>query len=171
MVGPRPFFCSPNFREILPGTSVNRPFRSGLFPKTLTRRGRQPCKPSSNIHPQGEVCVGFRNHSRPAAHEVLGTRSTAKATATNKATSTSTTNLIVVRGIVTFPFAGRYFGEAFLPRGGQVADRVADPSLRGGQVAVLRPHVASSGHVTNTAYSRRAGQRITQMSDLCIKRY
>jgi hypothetical protein len=31
--------------------------------------------------------------------------------------------------------------------------RVAGPGLEGGQVAVLRPHVASAGHVTRAAYS------------------
>jgi hypothetical protein len=53
------------------------------------------------------------NHSRAAAHEVLGTTSTAKATVTNKATTTITTNLIVGRAIVIPPFARCYFGEAF----------------------------------------------------------
>ena len=123
------------------------------------------------IHPQGEAFGGFMNHSTAAAHEALGTRSTARATATNKATSTIT-NLIVGRGIATPPSARRYFfSETFLPRGGQVADRVADPGLGEGQVAVLRPYVASSCHVTNAAYSPRAGQRITQMQYLCIKCY
>jgi hypothetical protein len=31
--------------------------------------------------------------------------------------------------------------------------QVADPCLEGGQVAILRPHVASSCHVTKAAYS------------------
>src|SRR5829696_1463595 len=31
--------------------------------------------------------------------------------------------------------------------------KVASPSLGGGQVAVLRPHAASAGHVTKPAYS------------------
>src|SRR5215204_7049624 len=45
-----------------------------------------------------------------------------------------------------------------LPRRGvparwQVAGGVASPGLRGGQVAVLRLHVASAGHVTRSPYS------------------
>src|SRR5215208_2414176 len=34
-----------------------------------------------------------------------------------------------------------------------VIGRVADPDLGGGQVAVLRLHAASAGHVTDAAYS------------------
>jgi hypothetical protein len=49
--------------------------------------------------------------------------------------------------------ARRSFGEAFLPRAAGSSGGVAGPSLRGGQVAVLRPHVASSCHVTASAYS------------------
>src|SRR3712207_4289560 len=45
------------------------------------------------IQSQGEDFGGFMNHSRAAAQEVLGTRSTARVTAsTNKATSTITTH-------------------------------------------------------------------------------
>jgi hypothetical protein len=47
--------------------------------------------------------------------------------------------------------------------GRELEIRVAGPSLEGGQVAVLRPHVASSRHVTNEAYSRERGGRITRM--------
>src|SRR5918994_5062507 len=36
---------------------------------------------------------------------------------------------------------------------GQVVGRVADPDLGGGQVAVLRLHMAQLCHVTNAAYS------------------
>jgi hypothetical protein len=50
-----------------------------------------------------------------------------------------------------------FFGEAvFLPRGAGSSGRVAGPDLEGGQVAVLRPHVASSCHVTASAYSPSA---------------
>ena len=31
--------------------------------------------------------------------------------------------------------------------------RVAGPDLEGGQVAVLRLHMATTGHITNAAYS------------------
>jgi hypothetical protein len=41
--------------------------------------------------------------------------------------------------------------------------RVASPSLEGGQVAVLRLHVASSYHVTSAAYSCERSGRITQL--------
>jgi hypothetical protein len=37
------------------------------------------------------------------------------------------------------------------------------------RVAVLRPQVASPCHVTASGYSHGADQRITQMSDLCLK--
>jgi hypothetical protein len=43
---------------------------------------------------------------------------------------------------------------------------VASPDLEGGQVAVLRLHAASAGHVTSAAYSRERGECITQMSYL-----
>jgi hypothetical protein len=41
--------------------------------------------------------------------------------------------------------------------------RVAGPSLEGGQVAVLRLHAASTGHVTSAPYSCERGERITQL--------
>src|SRR5215208_6177138 len=91
--------------RLLLGTSGNKPLRSGLFPKTLTRRRHQPFELGSRLHPQGETCGGFVNHSRAAAHEVLGTRSIARATAnTNKATPTITTQLFIVRCITTSSF-------------------------------------------------------------------
>jgi hypothetical protein len=40
---------------------------------------------------------------------------------------------------------------------------VAGPDLVGSEVAVLRPHVGSSSHVTAAAYSCERGERITQM--------
>jgi len=43
------------------------------------------------------------NHSRAPAHEVLGTRSTAKVTATNKATTTIITKVLVDRVNPTSP--------------------------------------------------------------------
>jgi hypothetical protein len=39
---------------------------------------------------------------------------------------------------------------------------VADPDLEGGQVAVLRLHTASAGHVTNAAYSCVRGVYVLQ---------
>ena len=47
-----------------------------------------------------------------------------------------------------------------------IGERVASPGLEGGQVAVLRLHVASSCHVTSAAYSCERGGRITQMQYL-----
>jgi hypothetical protein len=44
--------------------------------------------------------------------------------------------------------------------------QVAGPGLEGGQVAVLRLHVASSYHVMNAAYSCKRGGRITQLQYL-----
>src|SRR5215217_6828136 len=41
--------------------------------------------------------------------------------------------------------------------------RVARPGLEGGQVAILRLHAASTGHVTSAAYSCVRGGRITQL--------
>ena len=41
--------------------------------------------------------------------------------------------------------------------------KVASPGLGGGQVAVLRPHVATSRHVWDAAYSGERGWRITRM--------
>ena len=46
------------------------------------------------------------------------------------------------------------------------AIRVASPSLGGGQVAGLHPHVALADYVTSTAYSCERGERITQMNYL-----
>ena len=46
---------------------------------------------------------------------------------------------------------------------GESVFRVAGPSLEGGQVAVLRLHAASTGHVTAAAYSCERGERITQL--------
>ena len=43
------------------------------------------------------------NHSRAAAHEALGTRSTAKVTATNKATTTIITKVFVDSVIPSSP--------------------------------------------------------------------
>jgi hypothetical protein len=43
------------------------------------------------------------NHSRAPAHEALGTRSTARVTATNKATTTIITKVFVDRVIPTSP--------------------------------------------------------------------
>jgi hypothetical protein len=40
-----------------------------------------------------------------------------------------------------------------VPAQWQVVGRVADPDLEGGQVAVLRLHAASAGHVTKASYS------------------
>jgi hypothetical protein len=45
---------------------------------------------------------------------------------------------------------------------------VAGPCLVGSEVAVLRPHVASSLHVMNAAYSRERGGRITQLQYLLL---
>ena len=107
------------------------------------------------------------NHSRVPAHEVLGTRSTAKPTAnTNKATTTIT-KVFIDRVIPTSaplhpPLDQR--GRSCLE--GQVVGRVADPSLRGGQAAVLRPHIGFSYHVTSAAYSCERGGSIPQMSDV-----
>ena len=72
------------------------------------------------------------NHSRVPAHEVLGTRSTAKPTAnTNKATTIITTKVFIDRVIPTSaplhpPLDQR--GRSCLE--GQVVDRVADPSSK-----------------------------------------
>jgi hypothetical protein len=105
------------------GVLGNKPLRSGLFPKTLTRRRHQPIDLGSRLHPQGEICGGFVNHSRAAAHEVLGTRSTARDTAnTNKAKLTITTQLFIVRCITTSSFPPLLrrgvlpSGSVFLPR-------------------------------------------------------
>jgi hypothetical protein len=58
------------------------------------------------------------NHSRAPAHEALGTRSTARVTATNKATTTIITKVFVDRVIPTSPLSTRRsFSGAFLPRG------------------------------------------------------
>jgi hypothetical protein len=121
----------------------------------LTRRRRQPSGLESNAHPQGETCGGFMNHSRAAAHELLGTRSTARATANNNAATTITTNLIIGRGISRVPplCPPLLRRGVLLPRGAGSWGRVAGPSLGGAQVAVLRPYVASSCHVTASAYS------------------
>ena len=43
---------------------------------------------------------------------------------------------------------------------------VAGPGLEGGQVAILRLHMASSCHVTSAAYSCEGGWRITQLQYL-----
>jgi hypothetical protein len=43
---------------------------------------------------------------------------------------------------------------------------VAGPGLVGSEVAVLRPHVGSSSHVTAAAYSCERGGRITQLQYL-----
>jgi hypothetical protein len=72
------------------------------------------------------------NHSRAPAHEVLGTRSTARVTAnTNKATATITTKVFIDRVIPTSP----PFHPPLLRRGvaaqWQVAGRAAGPGLEG----------------------------------------
>ena len=54
--------------------------------------------------------------------------------------------------------------ETRQPRFGCVG--VADPGLERGQVAILRPHVVSSCHVTAAAYSWQRGGRITQLQYL-----
>jgi hypothetical protein len=40
---------------------------------------------------------------------------------------------------------------------------VAGPGLVGSEVAVLRPHVESSYHVTSAEYSGESSERITQL--------
>ena len=107
------------------------------------------------------------SHPNVSARETLGTKSTARLTAnthTARAASTITTQLFIDRGSPTssFPPAAT-FGQALVPRGAGRWGWVAGPGLEGGQVAVLRLHVASSYHVTAAAYSYERGERITQL--------
>src|SRR5919107_5191228 len=59
--------------------------------------------------------------------------------------------------------AHRFLLSLCLVAGRECVFRVAGPSLEGGQVAVLRLHAASTGHVTAAAYSWERGERITQL--------
>ena len=68
-------------------------------------------------------------HSYMAAHEALGTRSTAKLTATNKATNTITAKLFIDRVITISPPFHPPLLRRGVPAQWQVVGRVATPDL------------------------------------------
>src|SRR5918995_648427 len=138
-----------------------------LWPRS-TRRPSQKFPHQLRESPtqaQGEA-PGCVNHSytEPAAHEMLGTRSTARVAAnTNKAASTITAKLFIDRVISTsFPPLLR----RGVPAWWQAAGRVADPGLEGRQVAVLHHHAAVSWLRNGCIILTEPGEPITQMSYL-----